>query len=363
MVSNDEIKKQFEDKVKPNSKLKKEELCPKCGTENPKNAQFCGNCGTKLKQNNINSSSVGIIKGTKNWWNQRTSNEKGLTAISACCLGLILIVMIAAFMAPESTNLSIPTANAQIDDKTTEYIINGTAEPNATIKLSSTGLNFNDNITSDINGNFEYKLQIPLEITDLTVSIEASKPQKLEKSVTLNIQRPTTPLKLVQPPNITEENKTITIEGSTDPQAEVSLESPELNLTNADVNVKSDGTFQHNIQVQDNITSATVTVNAKSSGKKAITQKTSITRTITQKSTTQNSASSTDSSSSSSVSSSSSSSSTSTYYVGSSKSDVYHYPSCYHVKQIKSSNLIRFNSVQEAKNRGYRACKDCNPPR
>jgi len=74
------------------------------------------------------------------------------------------------------------------------------------------------------------------------------------------------------------------------------------------------------------------------------------------------SSSSSSGSSSSKASSSSSSSDTSGYYVGSSKSDVYHYPSCSSAKRIKSGNLVSFNSVQQAKNAGYRPCKVCNPP-
>ena len=50
------------------------------------------------------------------------------------------------------------------------------------------------------------------------------------------------------------------------------------------------------------------------------------------------------------------------YYEGSSESDVYHYPSCYHVDRIKQVNLIRFDTVKEACDAGYRPCKDCGPP-
>lgn len=49
-------------------------------------------------------------------------------------------------------------------------------------------------------------------------------------------------------------------------------------------------------------------------------------------------------------------------FVGSIKSDVYHYPSCSSAKQIKKKNLIIFNSVAEAKAMGYRPCKRCKPP-
>jgi len=72
--------------------------------------------------------------------------------------------------------------------------------------------------------------------------------------------------------------------------------------------------------------------------------------------------SSSSSGSSSSKSSSSSSESASGYFVGSVNSDVYHYSSCASAKRIKSANLISFNSVQDAKNAGYRPCKVCNPP-
>jgi hypothetical protein len=49
-------------------------------------------------------------------------------------------------------------------------------------------------------------------------------------------------------------------------------------------------------------------------------------------------------------------------YVGSKKSDVYHYPSCHYVDQIKHENLIYFSSPEEAIAAGYRPCKGCKPP-
>ena len=49
-------------------------------------------------------------------------------------------------------------------------------------------------------------------------------------------------------------------------------------------------------------------------------------------------------------------------FVGSIHSNVYHYPSCYHVQQIKSANLRWFSTSEEARAAGYRPCLDCNPP-
>jgi methylphosphotriester-DNA--protein-cysteine methyltransferase len=49
-------------------------------------------------------------------------------------------------------------------------------------------------------------------------------------------------------------------------------------------------------------------------------------------------------------------------FVGSKNSNVYHYPSCYHVQAIKPQNLITFDTLADACAAGYRPCKDCNPP-
>ncbi|MGB3347006.1 MAG: thermonuclease family protein [Candidatus Humimicrobiia bacterium] len=49
-------------------------------------------------------------------------------------------------------------------------------------------------------------------------------------------------------------------------------------------------------------------------------------------------------------------------FVGSKKSDVYHYPNCRYVKKILPENIIWFTSVEDARNHGYRPCKVCKPP-
>lgn len=49
-------------------------------------------------------------------------------------------------------------------------------------------------------------------------------------------------------------------------------------------------------------------------------------------------------------------------FVGSSKSDKYHYPSCSAAKRIKPANLITFSSSADARAQGYVPCGICNPP-
>lgn len=49
-------------------------------------------------------------------------------------------------------------------------------------------------------------------------------------------------------------------------------------------------------------------------------------------------------------------------YVGSTKSDKYHYPSCRWAEKINPSNEIWFSSSEDARAHGYVPCKVCNPP-
>ncbi len=49
-------------------------------------------------------------------------------------------------------------------------------------------------------------------------------------------------------------------------------------------------------------------------------------------------------------------------FVGSAKSDKYHYPSCQWAKRIKPENEVWFSSTQEAGAAGYIPCKVCSPP-
>ncbi|MCJ7442943.1 MAG: hypothetical protein MUO26_00165 [Methanotrichaceae archaeon] len=49
-------------------------------------------------------------------------------------------------------------------------------------------------------------------------------------------------------------------------------------------------------------------------------------------------------------------------YVGSIKSNKYHYPDCVWAKKIKPSNEIWFSSSENARSHGYVPCKVCNPP-
>ena len=50
-----------------------------------------------------------------------------------------------------------------------------------------------------------------------------------------------------------------------------------------------------------------------------------------------------------------------TTYVGSAKSDKFHYTDCRAAQRIKASNLVYFYSREEALNAGYIPCGICHP--
>ena len=49
-------------------------------------------------------------------------------------------------------------------------------------------------------------------------------------------------------------------------------------------------------------------------------------------------------------------------FVGSSKSNKYHYPSCQWAEKISPANEVWFSGSQDARNQGYVPCKVCSPP-
>ena len=48
-------------------------------------------------------------------------------------------------------------------------------------------------------------------------------------------------------------------------------------------------------------------------------------------------------------------------YIGNKKSQRFHYPTCRSVTQMKDKNKIEFHSREEAIERGYKPCGECNP--
>jgi len=191
--------------------------------------------------------------------------SKRLIGIGVMILGIILVV-IAGCSIPEITELSIPTNDVQIDENTTEYTIRGVSEPNASITIYSLDIPYY--VTADENGNFEYKLQIPVEATILDVKLIASKLGKIQALTIITINRPITPLELNAEP-ISPDGR-LTVNGVTDPHAAAVLNSQQLNLTRGSVNldIKSDGTFAYSTKIPSSESSVKIAVISQSKGKR-----------------------------------------------------------------------------------------------
>ena len=167
----------------------KNRKCKNCGTENPLKADFCSECGTRFNEKIDAKGSNPISRGASSW-NKRSKRFKITTGILGCCVGAFIIIMILAAIFPV-TSLSLDNTSVNIDNQTTAYMLKGNTEANATVEISSTVLNLNNvEVKPDANGNFEYEVQIPLNVNTSDVLVTAKSTKKSENTATLTINRP-----------------------------------------------------------------------------------------------------------------------------------------------------------------------------
>lgn len=251
--------------------------CSKCGTENESTSKFCQKCGQELIGQNSNLIDKNPKKRIISWWNRQSRSNKILTGVGSCCLGIILFLIFMMAVFPV-TNLSVESNQVQIDNQTTEYTIQGKSEPNATVKITAPLLNLNDTIINvDNNGSFIYKVFIPINVTETDLNITAKSPNKSQIGEKINIQRPLTPL-TVTPMNISSNTTTCVIQGKTDPNASITINSKDLNLTNIQLIADENGNFNQSVTVQVDIKTAEIEEKANSTGKRSNTQKINVTR-------------------------------------------------------------------------------------
>lgn len=174
--------------------------CPKCGKENKNKNKFCENCGANLE--NVSTNKNNSLDKLKSWWGNRTSNEKLISGIGLCCLGIIVIGFIGALVTPDSqanyvyltlndaNNTIIDGYEAEIDENTTHYNLSGDSEVGATIMISSSDLNI-ENYKIKINSTEKFIL--PLNISknqkDVKINITAQKKGKDSYSTEITIKR------------------------------------------------------------------------------------------------------------------------------------------------------------------------------
>ncbi|MCZ3364286.1 MULTISPECIES: hypothetical protein [Methanobacterium] len=237
------------------------------------------------------------IDKLKEWFNRQSNTNKAVLGLSLFCIGSILFIAMAGILVPDITYLSLETPNAQIDNSTLEYTITGSSEPNAQVFLYDADLNLNKvPVKVDNNGNFSYNLNIPLSVTDTKVSVVSQVHGKYEVSQDMEIQRPLTFLSIKPMQELSYGNKSLVLEGKSDPGATIHIISnmtlrSNLNLqsyvdtafndpviNNITLKADSNGYFKQDFYVPLNSTSAYFNVTATSTGKRDSTQVQNVTR-------------------------------------------------------------------------------------
>lgn len=240
---------------------------------------------------------MSYINKLKEWFNRQSNTNKAVLGLSLFCIGSIIFIVMAGILVPDITYLSLETPNAQIDNSTLEYTITGSSEPNAQIFLYDEDLNLNKvPVKVDNNGNFSYNLNIPLSITDTKVSVVSQVHGKYEVSQDIEIQRPLTFLSIKPMQELSYGNKSLVLEGKSDPGATIHIISnmtlrSNLNLqsyvdtafndpviNNITLKADSNGYFKQDFYVPLNSTSAYFNVTATSTGKRDSTQVQNVTR-------------------------------------------------------------------------------------
>ncbi|MBZ9570575.1 hypothetical protein KQY27_03320 [Methanobrevibacter sp. TMH8] len=186
----------------------------------------------------------------------------------------------AAFYEPE-TSLHLNSVDAIIGANETNYTIMGTTDVNASLHLSSNELKLkNVSVTVDSNGNFKYSLNIPQNVTDVYVELTSVANGKTENTTLVHIERPTTSLSL-DDVNFTDNDTSLTVSGKTDPNAQVTISSSDLDIENISLTADSNGLFSYQLSVPNDENNFEINVESQVLGKKVGSDLLSIVRALT----------------------------------------------------------------------------------
>ncbi len=195
----------------------------------------------------------------------------------------ILIVggLAAAAFQEQETKLSLNSAHATIGANQTYYIINGNTDLNATVKLSSSELNLNNvSVNVDSNGDFKYKVSVPQNVTEVNIALSSVVNGKSENNTNLYIDRPATYLSLDNV-NFTDNDTFLTVSGNTDPNANITISSSDLNIGEIKLTADNNGLFSYQLSIPNDKNDFEIKVESQVIGKKIGVDSLSIIRTLT----------------------------------------------------------------------------------
>lgn len=176
---------------------KMSKICPKCKTKNLDASEFCKECGNKLPIIIGHRKQNGEKNQLEKYWNKQSSGSKVAIGIF-CILGILLIVGIVSSASSDRNLTKFQIYNVtsdgviNIDNTSTEYVIHGLTEENATINITSQDLNITkQTIPLNANNSFDYTINIPITINEANITFEGSKPGKTNSELEVTIKRPT----------------------------------------------------------------------------------------------------------------------------------------------------------------------------
>ncbi len=120
-------------------------ICPECKEENSDNARFCENCGTNLSDAPVKDAEASTkTGGIMGWWNSQGTGVKIVSVVGVCCVGLIIVGLIAAMMLPDMTssnNTSVPANNStdNITKNTTQSTSSNPSSSSSSSPSSASG--------------------------------------------------------------------------------------------------------------------------------------------------------------------------------------------------------------------------------
>ncbi len=147
-------------------------------------------------------------KGHRKSWSSRSPRNQTITICSASLLCIVLIISTIYLLTPVENSVLLGldfdpsngfinanyTDNGEmivfIANNTTQCVITGSSEVNATVKITSSDLRiYNQDIPLDGKNRFIYKLDIPENISNIKITLNATKSGKKDRSINFFIKR------------------------------------------------------------------------------------------------------------------------------------------------------------------------------
>lgn len=143
----------------------------------------------------------------RKWWSGQSPRSQSIIICSASLLSIILIINTICFLDPIENSVeleihSIPdglkdmnyTDNGEtifiIAKNSTQYALKGSSEAGAIVTITSGDLGiYNQTLPLDAENKYAYNLNIPSNVSNIKITLEATKPEKKDKTINFFIKK------------------------------------------------------------------------------------------------------------------------------------------------------------------------------